>query len=554
MASSQASTAEFNFSSFIEDDPQVTGETTKEDNVLLVQADAIISREETAIRSHHASEALDDASKSSIASQEAPERPGSSHSSETISSGSTVFLHPEASGQGVPDPVKMLQITPSSGNRDSSTSPPSGAGVENVVESNKSPMTPPASAVPTSSYSLRSRTQSKLVYDVKYHPMDDAIRPSQAAKRRSAHGEKLVPESGASSEASSILDTDADETGSDNVHSEGEDEEERPKRKTKSKARKQTKSRPVPTEGTRRSTRNVSGIKASYDMGKHPQDKYLVISSDDDDRPISSNKRKKLSRKRANSGHDASSNPKGAKRFKAVHGRRSRPADYDTSDALDLDSSGAPVFASVEDGNNIESSASTVALSPPRLLLIADTTGHGIRHREGMDVWHYPPGKRYLNHDRDYWPVLPGEAFEIFQEKLEDQLAREAMEASPLNYEHDDKENPSNTGPEPLIDENEGMSIIPVAQYRQSSAEKQVADRHSLVSNALYSDDPPQSYGLDGTDNIYESPQDDLFDGMNILASGQCLPPGQTQPEAQTETQDSVIGPSLISDISGSDL
>ena len=123
MASSQASTADsINFSSYIEDDPQVTGETAKEDNVvsesvtsgvsytnatkLLVQADASISREETAIVSRHASVALDDARKSSIVSEEALERPGSSHSSETISSGSTVFLHPEESGQGVPDPVK----------------------------------------------------------------------------------------------------------------------------------------------------------------------------------------------------------------------------------------------------------------------------------------------------------------------------------------------------------------------------------------------------------------------------------------------------------------
>ncbi|KAI4650368.1 hypothetical protein J4E93_002724 [Alternaria ventricosa] len=557
MASSQADTADvFDFSSLIEDDPQVTGETTKKDRALLVQADASISREETSIESRHAGEAPDGASKFSIASEEASERRGSSHSSETISSGSTVFLHPEESGQGVPDPMKTPQITPSSGNRDSSTSPPPSAGIENVVESNKSPMTPPASAVPTSSYSLRSRTQSKLVYGVKYHPMDDAIRPSQAAKRRSAHGEKPVPESGESDEASSILDTDANETESDDAQSEGENEEEILKRKTKSKAHKQTKLRPIPTEGTRRSTRNVSGVKASYDMGIHPQDKYLVISSDEDDRPISNNKHKKLSRKRANSEHDSTPNPKGKKRFKATHGRRSRPADYDTSDALDLDSSGAPVFASVEDGNNIESSASTVALTPLRSLLIADTTGHGIRRREGMDVWHFPPGKRYLNHDRDYWPIFPGDAFEIFEEKLEDQLAREAMEASPLNYDHDDKENPSNTGPEPLIEENEGMSIIPIAQYRQSSAEKQVADRHSLVSSALYSDEPPQSYGLDGTDNIHESHKDDLFDGMGILASGQCLPPGQTQPEAQTETetQDSVLGPNLISDISGSDL
>lgn len=203
------------------------------------------------------------------------------------------------------------------------------------------------------------------MYDVKYHPMDDAVRPSQAAKRRSAHGEKPVPESGDSSEASSFIDTDDDETESDDAQSEGEDEgEEIPKRRTKSKARKQTKSRPVPTEGTRRSTRNISGIKALYDMGIHPQDKYLVISSDDDDRLTSSNKHKKLSRKRANPGYDSTSNPKGAKRSKAVHGRRSHPADCDTSDALDLNSSGAPVFASVEVRNNIEPSARRWSASP----------------------------------------------------------------------------------------------------------------------------------------------------------------------------------------------
>ncbi|KAI4942257.1 hypothetical protein J4E91_010231 [Alternaria rosae] len=551
MASTQASTADsISFSSFIEDDSQVTSETTKEGGSFFVRADTSISREETAIRSRQASEELDDNSKFSIASEEAPERPISSHSSDTISSGKTIFLHPDESGQFVPHPVKSPQITLSSENRDSSTSPPPSAGIENVVEPKKSPMIPPDSTVPTSSYSLRSRTRSKLVYDVKYHPMDDAVRPSQAAKRRSAHGEKPVPESGDSSEASSFIDTDADETESDDARSEGEDEEEEeiPKRRTKSKARKQTKSRPVPTEATRRSTRNISGTKALYDMGIHPQDKYLVISSDDDDRPTSSNKHKKLSRKRANSGYDSTSNPKGAKRPKAVHGRRSHPADCDTSDALDLDSSGAPVFASVEVRKNIEPSAPTVALTPPCLLYIADTTGHGIRRREGMDVWHYPPGKRYLNHDRDYWPILPGEPFEIFQEKLEDQLAREAMEASPLNYEHDNKENSSNTSLEPLIKEHEEMSVIPVAQYRQSSAEKQLTDRHALVSSALYSDEPPQSYGLDGTDNIHESHQNDLFDGMDILASGQCLPPDQTQPEAQTETQDSVLSPSLISD------
>lgn len=125
MASTQASTADsISFSSFIEDDSQVTSETTKEGGAVsesltscvgytnvtqfLVRADTSISREETAIGSHQASEELDDNSKFSIASEEAPERPISSHSSDTISSGKTIFLHPDESGQFVPDPVKTL--------------------------------------------------------------------------------------------------------------------------------------------------------------------------------------------------------------------------------------------------------------------------------------------------------------------------------------------------------------------------------------------------------------------------------------------------------------
>jgi hypothetical protein len=171
-----------------------------------------------------------------------------------------------------------------------------------------------------------------------------------------------------------------------------------------------------------------------------------------------------------------------------------------------------------------------------------------------MDVWHYPPGKRYFNHDRDYWPVRPGEPFEIFQEKLEDQLAREVMEASPLNYEHDDKENTINAGLEPPDEEHERFSVIPVVQYRQSSDERQLADHRALVSSALYSDEAPQSYGLDGTHNTHEIQENHFSSCMDILASGQFLPPGRTQPDAQTETQDSVLGPNLISDTTGSKL
>jgi hypothetical protein len=157
-------------------------------------------------------------------------------------------------------------------------------------------MTPPTSSAPTSSYSLRNRgaKQGKLAYDVKYHPMDDLIRPSQAAKRRSAHGEDLVL-SDDSSEVSAVIGTNPDETSD-----EESEHEEKSKSVTKGKKRSQVKSRAQAVEGIRRSTRKISDPKTSYNMDIHPQDKYLVISSDDDDdeAQVSAKKRRKLKHSR----------------------------------------------------------------------------------------------------------------------------------------------------------------------------------------------------------------------------------------------------------------
>ena len=151
-------------------------------------------------------------------------------------------------------------------------------------------MTPPTSSATTSSYSLRNRgaKQGKLAYDVKYHPMDDLIRPSQAAKRRSAHGEDPISSEN-SSEASTIIEPDADETSDE----ESEPEEQR-KPINKGKKRSQAQSRTRTVEGTRRSTRKISDPKTSYNMNIHPQDKFLVISSDDEEMEVSAKKRRKL--------------------------------------------------------------------------------------------------------------------------------------------------------------------------------------------------------------------------------------------------------------------
>lgn len=136
--------------------------------------------------------------------------------------------------------------------------------------------TPPTSSMPPSSYSLRNRRapQGKLIYDAKYHPMDDSIRPSQAAKRRSAHGE--------------IELSSDDESETFSVHSESEDEKEQNTEKLikkfgSRKSKKRSRSRSESLQPTRRSSRRASNQKVSYNMNVHPQDRYLEVSSSDDE-------------------------------------------------------------------------------------------------------------------------------------------------------------------------------------------------------------------------------------------------------------------------------
>jgi hypothetical protein len=166
---------------------------------------------------------------------------------------------------------------------------------------------------------------------------------------------------------------------------------------------------------------------------------------------------------------------------------------------------------------------SSVATPPP----------NGIRRKEGLDVWNMQRDERYFGHDRDAWPMSPGQPFQIFDEKLEDQLAREAMAASPLNYEHDDKENDINTADlEPLSDTYEGISVMPASQYRRSSQDRDLSRHRALMSEALYDDPLPPSYGLDGTHGTIEQQPGTFAECMEVLVSGGHLPRGQMQQES----------------------
>lgn len=124
----------------------------------------------------------------------------------------------------------------------------------------------PASTGPLARRSARAK--STLIYDQKYHPMDDFIRPSQAAKRRSLHGEGPLLDDRSESDASEDSASDA---GSKDGDQESDDDDSQPP--ARGHKRKRSLSRtPKPT---RRSSRRRTTPKVSYNMRIHPQDSDL---------------------------------------------------------------------------------------------------------------------------------------------------------------------------------------------------------------------------------------------------------------------------------------
>ncbi|RAR13810.1 hypothetical protein DDE83_002847 [Stemphylium lycopersici] len=453
-----------------------------------------------------------------------------------IESGKKIINPPKESGENVREPVKTPHsVAPSS---DTISGIATGDNSEENTRVEEAHMILSNSSAPTLSYSLRNRKQNRLIYDLKYHPMDDSVRPTQAAKRRSAHGQRHVCfDSDDSSEASTVINTDTEGSGD-----EQSEIEKQPKRDAKGKKRKLALSQSLSIEPTRRSSRKVSDIKTSYNMKVHPQDEFLVISSDEDEPPVSKGKRKRTTRRNIKSDPNSDDGVAVSKptRQQKVHG-----TDYSTSDRIDStdDQISSTVQVETEAHTNFIADFAVMESSPSSP--VAVNQGNCIRNREGMDLEHLSPGERYFPHGKYSRSFPPGQPFEIFHEKLEDQLAREALAASPLNYEHDDKENTHkniNAESERLSATHTGVSVIPAAQYIQSSDDRELSFHRALVNNVLYDDPAPETYGLDGTYSHHREESKHLADCMSILASGVGLPPGRTEAEPEVDSQDSVLG------------
>jgi len=118
-----------------------------------------------------------------------------------------------------------------------------------------------------------------------------------------------------------------------------------------------------------------------------------------------------------------------------------------------------------------------------------------------MDAEKLAPGHRYSRHDRDACPFTLGQPFAIWEEQLESQVAKDAMDPFPLAFEHDDKENETaNTGHEQHNEEALGrIAVLPVSQYRRSEQEASRPQYSPYLSDALYGSDADwYVYGLDG--------------------------------------------------------
>jgi hypothetical protein len=160
--------------------------------------------------------------------------------------------------------------------------------------------------------------------------------------------------------------------------------------------------------------------------------------------------------------------------------------------------SGLPILTAMTDATTKEKSPTPLVATPPY-----------IRRKEGLDVWLLKPGERYFKHDRDSWPT-PGLSFDVYTERLEDQLAAEAKAASPLNFEDDDKENDVlGTVLEETPNLTDGMSVMPASQYRAAQTSNDALSHHSLVAEAFYyTDTVLLPYGMGGSDGAHDQDHD----------------------------------------------
>lgn len=172
------------------------------------------------------------------------------------------------------------------------------------------------------------------------------------------------------------------------------------------------------------------------------------------------------------------------------------------------------------------------------------------------------PDVAYLTGNQNPWPDVKGLPFNIYTERVEDQLNAEAEAASPLHHEDDDKENDI-TNPElvPTPNPLDGISIIPASHYERPPGTHFAPSHGSMADNAFYLN--PQfevlPYGLGWGDEDFDVNGGDTRDRsipeyMRILASGESLPQTSTPNEKPSQENDAFVKSSPLRNITRFDL
>lgn len=139
----------------------------------------------------------------------------------------------------------------------------------------------PSSSAQAFSYTLRSRgaKQKRHVYDPKYHPMDDSVRPSQAAKRRLAQRESIPISHDSSADYSEHVETSTDGVDIVDGASDEDEVEGMDASRQTLKSRKRRRTTLLAPKAVRRTTHKLPEQNMSFNIAIHPPDDDLLLST-----------------------------------------------------------------------------------------------------------------------------------------------------------------------------------------------------------------------------------------------------------------------------------
>ena len=258
---------------------------------------------------------------------------------------------------------------------------------------------------------------SKPVYDQKYHPMDDVVQPSRAAQHRARYDQQYPSEDSEGTDFNAAEESDSDADADPSYPS---------------KRRKFSEVPTLPAPGIRRSSRHVNR-EVLYNTSVHPQDEeidHMEIDSSDGD-----------TTSEAESGPTQSiEGDTTAVVGHAVHHTIGKHSLGPRSLSLTGISSCHLITADpVVDDEAFESSSPPLPSSPLSSITLGAKPSTNPRLAGDSLQGDLGPEHAYSLPTRGRSP-----AFHIYEDTLEDELARDARSPVPtVEYPHDDKENPA---------------------------------------------------------------------------------------------------------------